>query len=374
MNTASRSARLFAAIVFVIAFVIASTTAHAQAPTCNQVPGPNCLYVPAASYGFTPFERSTSYTDNGGDLREVRFLIRQPLGAPAALPVVVWSHGGADGKRSPTTSMVEWSETTARAGYLSVSIGHTHREPASRRRLCSAIGIADDATCTVFKYLNWDRPHDIRAVLDALGLLSTTEFRGQIDMQRIAVGGHSAGAGAAQTVAGAKRIFVGAPVDLSDPRPIAFLAFSPQQPGSEGFFDTRFQKERHSWTGVLRPVLTATGDGDSTCNPAPAPGSCIGDTPFGRRIGFQRMAADGNKYHLYLHDADAFHMLFELNAAKCPQMNVDAAKCGEMVRWLSSAALAFLDSHVKQLPAAVQWLQSKNIEQASGGVAEWQRK
>jgi hypothetical protein len=85
----------------------------------------------------------------------------------------------------------------------------------------------------------------------------------------------------AQTVAGAKRLFVSPPVDLSDPRPVAFLAFSPQQPGSEGFFDTRFGKPRHSWTDMRRPVLTATGDGDSTCDPGPEPGSCIGDTPFG---------------------------------------------------------------------------------------------
>ena len=35
MNTASRSARLIAAM----AFVIASAAAHAQAPTCNQAPG-----------------------------------------------------------------------------------------------------------------------------------------------------------------------------------------------------------------------------------------------------------------------------------------------------------------------------------------------
>ena len=370
MNTASRSARLVATA----AFVIAAFAAHAQAPTCNQAPGPTCLYAPAASYGFTLFERSTVYTDNAGDPREVRFLIRQPLGAPLPAPAVVWSHGGADGKSSPATSMAEWSETTARAGYFTVSIAHANREPASRRRLCNAIRIADDATCTVFKYLNWDRPHDIRAVLDALALLSTGEFSGQIDMQRVALGGHSAGSGAAQTLAGAKRIFVGPPIDLPDPRPIAFLAFSPQQPGSEGFFDTRFQKQRHSWTDVLRPVLTATGDGDSICNPGPEPGSCIGDTPFGRRIGFQRMPANGNKYQLYLHDADAFHMLFELNASKCPQMNVDTLKCGEMVRWLSAAALALLDGHVRQLPVALQWLQSNNIEQASGGVAEWQRK
>jgi hypothetical protein len=359
------------------AFVVtlgAASGALAQAPTCNQVPDPGCLYFPAATFAFTTFERTTQYTDHAGDQREVRFLIRQPLGAPAPMAAVLWSHGGADGKASPANSMAEWSETTARAGYFTVSIAHSHREPVSRRRLCNAIGITDDAVCTNFKYLNWDRPHDIRAVLDALEFLSTTEFRGQIDIERVAVGGHSAGSGGALTVAGAKRIFVGAPVEISDPRPVAFLAFSPQQPGSEGFFDTRFQKQRHSWTDVHRPVLTATGDGDSTCNPGPEVGSCIGDTPFGRRIGHQRMPADGNKYHLYLHTAEAFHTLFELNAAKCPELGVDPQRCDEAVRWLSSAGLAFLDAHVRQVPLALQWLQSNRIEVASSGVAEWQRK
>ena len=240
------------------------------------------------------------------------------------MPAVVWSHGGADGKSSPATSMVEWSETTARAGYFTLSIAHAHREPASRRRLCNSIGIADDATCTIFKYLNWDRPHDIRAVLDELGRLAAGEFSSQIDIETIALGGHSAGSGGALTVAGARRIFVGEPSESGTRRPVAFLAFSPQQPGSEGFFDTRFGKPRHSWTGLHRPVFVATGDGDSTCNPGPEPGSCIGDTPFGRRIAFHRLPADGNKYHLYLHDADAFHTLFQLNTGKCAQLEVDA--------------------------------------------------
>jgi hypothetical protein len=373
----SHSVRRFTAAAFVAlaAALLAPAVARAQAATCNQAQAPDCLYFPAARYGFTAYARSTFYTDNAGQQREVKFLVRQPLGAPAPMPAVIWSHGGADGKNDPANSMVEWSVTTATAGYFSVSIAHAHREPSSRRGLCLSIGIADDASCEVFKYLNWDRPHDIRAVLDELERMNTSgEFVGQIDIQRIAVGGHSAGAGGAQTIAGAKRIFVGAPVDLSDRRPVAFLAFSPQQPGSEGFFDTRFQKPRHSWTDVHRPVLTATGDGDSTCNPGPEPGSCIGDTPFGRRIGFQRMRADGNKYQLYVHDADAFHTLFELNAAKCSVLNVDQAKCDEIVRWLSSAGLAFLDGHVRGVPAALQWLQSDRVRNASGGVAEWLRK
>lgn len=360
--------------VFTLA-LLAGMPAYAQAPTCNQAQAPDCLYFPSARYSFTTHEHSISYTDIAGQPRGVRVMVRVPVGAAAPLPVVIWSHGGASGKESPATSMTEWSEVTAIAGYLTVSIAHAGRNPGSRNSLCQAISIADIETCEVFKYLNWDRPHDIRAVLDELARMNTSgEFAGQIDMHRIAVGGHSAGAGGAQTIAGAKRIFVGAPVEISDPRPVAFLAFSPQQPGGEGFFDTRFQKQRHSWTDVHRPVFTATGDGDSTCDPGPTPGSCIGDTPFGRRIGFERMPADGNKYQLYVHDADAFHTLFQLNAAKCGPLNVDQAKCDEIVRWLSSAALAFLDAYVRQSPAALQWLQSDRIENASLGVVEWRRK
>ena len=348
--------------------------AAGQAPSCNDAPAPDCLYFPSAGFGSTPFERSTFYSDAAGEQREVRFLIRQPIGAPLPMPAVVWSHGGADGKSDPANSMVEWSEATARAGYFTISIAHGHREQGSRRRLCSAIGIVDDPTCAVFKYLNWDRPNDIRAVLDELERLAMGEFSSQVDLGRIAVGGHSAGSGGALTVAGAKRIFVGEPVTNLDPRPRAFLALSPQQPGSEGFFDTRFGKPQHSWSDVQRPVLAVTGDGDSTCNPGTEPGSCVGDTPFGRRIAFHRLGADGNKYHLYLHDADAFHTLFELSRSRCEPLEVDLAKCGEMIRWVTSAGLAFLDGHVRGLPAALLWLQSDRIARASAGIAEWQRK
>jgi hypothetical protein len=355
--------------------LLAGAPAFAQAPTCNQGQAPDCLYFPATKYGFMAYERSTSYTDATGQPRLVRVMIRVPTGASTPVPVVVWSHGGAEGKDSPAHSMADWSEVTAAAGYLTVSIAHAGRDPDSRRLLCQAIGIAGIETCKVFKYLNWDRPHDIRAVLDELERINTSgQFAGQIDLHRIAIGGHSAGSGGAQTVAGAKRLFVSPPVDLSDPRPVAFLAFSPQQPGSEGFFDTRFGKPRHSWTDMRRPVLTATGDGDSTCDPGPEPGSCIGDTPFGRRIGFQRMPATGNKYQLYIHDADAFHTLFELNEQKCAVLIVDQAKCDEIVRWLSSAGLAFLDGHLRQSPAALEWLQSNRVENASRRVAEWLRK
>jgi acetyl esterase/lipase len=363
------------ALICAMTLVVVPAASAQPAPTCNQQQSNDCLYFPSAQFGFTTYERRTSYLDATRQPREVRVLLRVPIGAPAPLPVVLWSHGGAEGKNSPANSMAEWSEVTAAAGYLTVSIAHPARNAASRSALCQTIGIANAASCKVFKHLMWDRPHDIRAVLNELESMNASgELAGQIDLHRIAVGGHSAGSGGAQTVGDAKRLFVPPAVDLSDPRPVAFLAFSPQQPGFEGFFDTGFGQPQHSWSDVLRPVLTATGDGDSTCNPGPEPGSCLGDLPFGRRIGFQRMPALGNKYQLYIHDADAFHTLFELNAGKCSTLGVNQAKCDEMVRWLSSSALAFLDGHVRGLPAALQWLQSERVQAASRGVAEWLRR
>jgi len=358
------------------ALLAIAQSAFAQAPICDQVLTQDCLYFPGARYQFTELERLTTYQDAAGAPRTVKVLLRIPTGAPAPMPVVIWSHGGAEGKDSPHNSMVEWSIATAEAGYLTVSIAHTPRTIDSRRQLCQALlPPLDDATCQVFKYLNWDRPHDIGAVINELEALAQGQLRGQIDVLKIAVGGHSAGSGGALMIGGALRRFSGGPVDLSDPRPIAFLAFSPQQPGSDGFFDTSFDNAEHSWKHIERPALVITGDGDSTCNPGVEPGSCIGDTPFGRRIAFGRMPP-GNKYHLYIHDEQAFHTLFELSTDKCsePRINVNQAKCDEIARWLKSTALAFLDAQVRNDLFALLWLRSDNVVAASRDIAEWQFK
>ncbi len=215
-------------------------------PSCNQGLTTGCLYFPGVWYATEPSESEVSYTDIAGLPRTVRMAIRRPIGAPAPMPVVIWSHGGAEGSTASAHSLSEWSETTAQAGYLTISLAHPPRpdEELDRMPLCQAIAaavpgarwdLADPLTCRVFKHLNWDRPHDIRAVLEELPLRNAQgPFRGLIDLNRIAVGGHSAGAGGALTVGGALRNFTGTPVDLSDPdrRPIAFIALSPRGPAA----------------------------------------------------------------------------------------------------------------------------------------------
>lgn len=76
----------------------------------------------------------------------------------------------------------------------------------------------------------------------------------------------------------------------------------------------------------------------------------------------------------YIHDAEAFPVLFELRTDKYSDQRMNQQKCDEIVRWLKSAALAFLSAHVRQDPLALQWLQSNNLGVASRGVATWQRK
>jgi hypothetical protein len=102
------------------------------------------------------------------------------------------------------------------------------------------------------------------------------------------------------------------------------------------------RRPQHSWSNIERPVLIGTGDGDSTCDRLAEPGSCFGQSPYIRRIISERMYG-GNKFHIYLKDADTFHTLFELHTAECsdPSKNVDQAKCDEIARWLTSTALAF---------------------------------
>jgi hypothetical protein len=68
-----------------------------------------------------------TYTDNADQKRTIEFAIRPPIGAPVPMPVVIWSHGGAEGKNDPANSLHAWSDVTARAGYLTISIAHTPR-------------------------------------------------------------------------------------------------------------------------------------------------------------------------------------------------------------------------------------------------------
>jgi len=347
------------------ATILGSAAAMAQPIGCGPYPG--CLYAPPASYAVDRTTSIVTYNDVAGLQRNVAVTIRRPIGRSGPLPVVIWVHGGGEGHSNPVTSMGEWSTATAQAGYLSIAGAHERREGSSLNGLCQALGVSAN-DCSQFQPLNWDRPKDISAIIDQLVTMNAQAgpWNGKIDVNRIVVGGHSAGSAAVLTVAGARRLLVGnVPWNLTDPRPIAFLGFSPQGPGNLGFFETDFQQPHTSWDGIARPVLIVTGDGDANCV---QPRDMCVETPMMRRIAFERLAPR-DKYLMYIKSVETFHNLFALKTSECQEKNVSQTDCAAFASWLQSSALAFLDTYVEGRFAARFWLQSPFLKMASGAIA-----
>jgi predicted dienelactone hydrolase len=317
---------------------------------CPAVPA-RCLYTPPR-LPIELVEVAVTDPDRVGGPRPLNVAIRFSRMAPQPMPVVVWSHGGASGQTNAVGALEEWAIAAAEAGYLSVAIAHTPRDQAQRDALCASLGF-DAAGCATFKFLSYDRPLDISLVIDRLVAISTqVGLPVQFDVARLAVGGHSAGAGGALMVAGAAREVNQRSLVMSDPRPIAFLAFSPQAPGSDGMTEAGYGL-------IARPTLIGTGRGDH--DPP--------DTADGRASVFDLMQP-GNKARIFVEDPAAIHTVFALETENCAR-NASLQHCEQMRDWVKSAGLAFLDAHVRMRPAAIMWIGSNRLALASGGVAEW---
>jgi hypothetical protein len=314
---------------------------------------PTALYANRQPYTIAVTDGSVVDVAHG---RTIPIRVRHPVEAladGARLPVVVWVHGGnadPDGRLGSR----DWSEALVRAGYVVVHPSILPRDAAAREALWATFGIdpAAAAACG-FNPVYVDRPRDAAAVIDALPLLGAVvpALQDRIDLSRIVVAGHSFGAYTARAVAGARLDLCpagGAPPDwpwrdaqFRDPRPLAFVALSPQGPGRFAFFDASF--------GVLdRPDFMATGAGDAT----------VGETPADRLRSFE-LIAPGDKYLLNIDDLRASHAAFNLNDALA----------ADFEPWLVSAVIAFVDAHAKGDPLAQAALRDATLDEASGGVA-----
>lgn len=284
--------------------------------------------------------------------RQVPIAISWSSSVPAPLPVVLLSHGGADGKTDPRRSMDQWARLLAEHGHLAVAVAHTPRTDVERIVLTMHLG-GTLPQCAQFKYLGYDRPLDLAEVLDAVRSHAGVRLSsGLVDTTRIGYVGHSAGAGAVLMTAGAGREYMpGLGLSFAEHgSPQAFVAMSPQGVGEDGF-------RADSWESVLRPVLACTGAAD-------------GDEPARRRDPFDAMPA-GDKYQLWIEDPGATHTLFEGEVDACARATRDVAHCEEMLGWLGSALRAFLDATVRQDAVAQTYLDGNDLVAASGGAIEW---
>lgn len=347
-----------------IFLVLSLAQAFAQ-PSCPGFPG--CLYPQQQTYEFTKARQNITYMDVTGRPRTIEITIRIPTGRTGPLPVVVWAHGGGDGRNGIGASdgaLSDWSTFSATSGYLTVSPAFHARNEADQAALCNYLE-ASESECEYINSPSWDRPYDIKAILDFLRDQNQSgPFEGRIDMNRIAIGGHSAGSSGTLSVAGAARLIHGTKygaAHFADPRPKAFVALSPSAPGFSYMFDKSFNDPETSWDNIQRPVLILTGAGDAH-----------EQTPRGRRIPFGYLPA-GDKYRLFVNDIAFSHGSFGDNLHDC-EGNAPERRCEVFQDVLHSAVRAFLDAYLDQRQQAITYLQNGYLGELGDGVLEWVRK
>jgi hypothetical protein len=338
------------------------TAASALAQQC---PGfPNCLYTPAQTYQFARQTLRLEYTDVTGRPRRLEVTARIP-NRTGPLPVIIWAHGGEGRPFNASEGALDaWANIGAQSGYLSLTPAFWVREGEDRLALCKYLGLREGEPCEQFSTASFDRPYDIRAIIDELEQQNRSgPLRGRIDVAKLAVAGHSAGSGGTLSVAGATREIDGkryGPEHFADPRPKAFIALSPSAPGASFMFDTSLNDNTTSWTTVDRPVLMITGLGDEN-----------EQYGRGRSVVFDYLPPR-DKFRLWVNDADFGHGDYGDDLDSCP--GTPERKCEAFRNVLVSAVRAYLDAYLENNPRAKTFLEEGHAAGAARDTLEWSRK
>lgn len=196
----------------------------------------------------TPAPQDGSWTDAARN-RTVPWRLRLPA-APdvaAAWPVVVYSHGLGGSREGGAL----WGQAWAAAGVAVLHLEHPGSNTATARAGLPALRRAASA-----EQLR-ARVADLRFALDQLQRLAAQGGApwAALRLDAIGVAGHSFGAHTTQAVAGQRYAMA---VEVTDPRPKAFIALSPSAPAGERM------SLQDSFGGITRPFMVVTGslDGD----------------------------------------------------------------------------------------------------------------
>lgn len=192
------------------------------------------------------------------------------------------------------------------------------------------------------------RAQDLSFLIDSLPQIEgeLPAAGGKIDTDRIGAGGHLIGAYASCLLVGMK-VFTsgdyGQPETFEDDRVDAALLLSPQGRG-QGLTD-------RSWEDVDRPMLVMAG--------SDTPSRRTGNPPEWRTEPFE-FARPGDKYLIVIDGLDNRYAGL-----------IDGQRPTEpLACWIKSSTLAFWDAHLKAAEDAREFLNSQELEQASGGDAK----
>jgi dienelactone hydrolase len=212
-------------------------------------------------------------------------------GGQAPCGIVVYSHG-LGGNRAGGSA---WGEAWQAAGLAVLHLQH----PGSDTDTVREGGLAAlRRGAAAQQYLQ--RIADARFALDELARRQAQGGRwGRLKLDAIGFAGHSFGARLTQALAGERppRAPRAAAERIADPRPRAFIAFSPGFSASDGLDDASL---RRRFAAITRPFLCVTGTHDEAMS--------VGDASNAARRAVYRGLPAGAKAELVLAGAD--HMTF----------------------------------------------------------------
>ena len=219
--------------------------------------------------------------------RTLPLRLRWPQGEqPCA--AVLFSHGLGGSKEGGAL----WGEAWAAAGFLVLHLQHPGSDAAIWQGGMSAVRQGSQ----IEQYLA--RVRDVRFVLDEMGRRQAVGGRwGRVRLDAIGISGHSFGARTVQALAGEVPLAAGdeALAALRDPRPRAFIAFSP---GFSARGGVRPEEAARRFGAIARPFLCITGTRDGAV--------LAGDASNETRLAVYEGLPPGQKAQLVLDGADHY--------------------------------------------------------------------
>jgi predicted dienelactone hydrolase len=251
---------------------------------------------------------------------------------PEPLPVVLFSHGLGGSREGAAYLGRHW----ASRGYVAVFLQH----PGSDEAIWKDLALRDrlDALRAAASLENLAlRVGDVSAVLDALERWNRDETHPlfeRLDLERVALAGHSFGARTTQAVGGQRDGRV--PGDPCDPRIDAALPLSPSSPFGVDL--------RAALSEVSIPWMLMTGTDDQS--------PIGGQSPASRLEVFPALPPTVDRYQLVLFGAEHSAFSDSRQGGRVFGKNRDPDHHPAIL----ALSTAFLDTHLRDDPAARAWL------------------
>lgn len=280
--------------------------------------------------------------------RDVPVKLYRPQGAPGPWPVIIISHGLGD-SRDALGYLARFMSTH---GYCAVAIQHYG----------SDMSLSENTNWLFAAFKLWRaarnprnymlRAGDLAFVLQRLSARDHQPgvWQGNLDLDNVAVVGHSMGAFTALLAAGQTFYTDAGPRRLSDPVPRAFIVFSPPVPQDQRNF-------ARTYGDISLPGLHVSGGRDE---------ARLGSTPAKeRRVPFDNIV-HGDQYLLWLEQADHRTPLgYPPGEGRPPR----EARYHQLTLM---ACQGFLDAYLKHDAAARAWLKGPAMFRAVKGDGVWE--